>query len=66
MILGVLALVYQGFTMLMPTNVVDLGVFNVAILEDRYIPLPPIVGIALLIAGIAMLMSVPAERVVRD
>src|SRR5262245_16448565 len=56
-ILGVLALVYQGFSMVIPTEVVDLPFFKIAVFEDRYIPLPPIVGIVLLVAGVAMIAA---------
>jgi hypothetical protein len=58
-VLGALALVFQGFSMVIPHDVVDLGVFNLRVYEDRYVPLPPVVGIALLVAGVGMIAAVP-------
>ncbi|MDD5264424.1 MAG: DUF3185 domain-containing protein [Candidatus Bipolaricaulis sp.] len=54
-VFGVVALIYQGVTFLVP-NTTDLGLFTVTVSEQRTIPLPPIVGGISLAAGIALVL----------
>lgn len=55
-ILGVLALAYQGFSYTVPKKAVDLGPIQVTKEEHHTIPLPPILGAIALIGGIAVLV----------
>jgi len=56
-IIGVVALTYQGITYTTQKKVVDLGPIQATKEEHHTIPLPPIVGIVCLIGGIAVLMT---------
>jgi hypothetical protein len=55
-VLGVIALVYQGVTLLVPSTT-DLGLSSIAVSEEHSIPLPPIVGGIALLAGILLVQS---------
>jgi hypothetical protein len=54
-IFGVIALVYQGITFVVPRDRVDLGIFKITVSETRSIPLPPIVGGLALVGGIVLI-----------
>ena len=56
-VLGVLALAYQGFSYNVPKKAVDLGPIQVTKEERHTIPLPPILGALALIGGIAVLVT---------
>lgn len=56
-VLGILALAYQGFSYTVPKKAVDLGPIQVTKEERHTIPLPPILGALALIGGIAMLVT---------
>jgi uncharacterized membrane protein HdeD (DUF308 family) len=56
LILGIIALAYQGFTYTVPKKAVDLGPIQVARQERHTVPLPPILGALALIGGIAVLV----------
>jgi uncharacterized membrane protein YidH (DUF202 family) len=56
-ILGVLALVYQGIRYTTQEKLVDIGSLHVTTTERKTIPLPPIVGGVALIAGIALVLA---------
>jgi hypothetical protein len=60
-ILGVLALAYQGITYTTREKVIDLGPFTASVDKDRRMPLPPIVG-ALALAGGVVLVVVGARK----
>ena len=60
-VLGVLALAYQGFTYTTREKVVDLGPLKITADKEKSIPLPPIVG-ALALAGGIVLVFVGARR----
>ena len=57
MILGVLALAYQGITYTTHKKVLDIGSIQATETEHKTIPLPPIVGGIALIGGIVLLVS---------
>src|SRR5262249_27648240 len=59
-IAGVILLIYGGLTLIIPSNVLDLGDVSITIREDLKIPLPPVVGAMFLIVGIVLVLSVPA------
>ena len=56
LVLGVLALAYQGFSYTVPKKAVDLGPIQVTRQERHTVPLPPILGALALICGIAVLV----------
>jgi hypothetical protein len=56
-ILGVLALAYQGITYTTHKKVLDIGSIQATETEHKTIPLPPIVGGIALIGGIVLLVS---------
>ena len=56
LILGVLALAYQGFSYTVPKKAVDLGPIQVTRQERHTVPLPPILGALALIGGVAVLV----------
>ena len=55
-VLGVLALVYQGIQYTTREKLLDIGSFKVTADKKRTIPLPPIVGGVALVAGIVMIV----------
>lgn len=54
---GVIALAYQGYTYTTREKVVDLGPIEVHANRERTVPVPPIVGGALLIGGVVLLVA---------
>ncbi len=55
-VLGVLALVYQGFNYTHQERVLDVGPIHATTDTEEHIPLPPIVGGLALAAGAALLV----------
>lgn len=55
-IIGIVALAYQGFTYTTTEKAVDLGPIQINTEREHTIPLPPIVGGIALIGGIALLV----------
>jgi hypothetical protein len=55
--LGIVAFAYQGIRYTTRENVVDLGPLKVTTEKSRTVPLPPIVGAAALVGGIALLVA---------
>ena len=60
-VLGVLALAYQGITYTTREKVIDLGPLKASVDKEKSIPLPPIVG-ALAIVGGVVLVIVGARK----
>ena len=60
-VFGVVALVYQGVTFLVP-NTTDFGLFSITVSERHSIPLPPIVGGISLLAGILFVFNNSRRR----
>jgi drug/metabolite transporter (DMT)-like permease len=57
LVLGVLALVYQGFTYTTQKKVLDVGPIQATKQEHHTVPLPPILGALALIGGVVILVS---------
>jgi uncharacterized membrane protein HdeD (DUF308 family) len=55
-VLGIVALAYQGITYTTSEKVVDLGPLKVEAQKERTIPLPPLVGAALVVGGVILLV----------
>ena len=60
-VLGVLALVYQGFSYTRQENVLDIGPIHATADTREHVPLPPIVGGLALAAG-AVLLAIGAKQ----
>jgi uncharacterized membrane protein len=56
-VLGVIALAYQGITYTTHKKVLDIGPIQATKEEHNTIPLPPIVGGVALIGGVALLFA---------
>jgi len=56
-VLGVLALAYQGIRYTTREKLIDIGPLKVTASERKTIPLPPIVGGMALAAGIALILQ---------
>jgi len=56
-ILGVLALTYQGIRYTTREKLIDIGPLKVTATEKKTIPLPPIVGGVAIVAGIALILA---------
>jgi uncharacterized membrane protein len=56
-VLGVIALAYQGITYTTQKKVLDIGPIQATKTEHNTIPLPPIVGGVALIGGITLLVA---------
>jgi uncharacterized membrane protein HdeD (DUF308 family) len=62
LIVGVLALAYQGFSYTVPKKEIDLGPLQVTKEERHTVPLPPILGALALIGGIVVLVMDRREK----
>jgi uncharacterized membrane protein HdeD (DUF308 family) len=54
-VLGILALVYQGVTYTTHEKVVDIGPIEATKKEHKTIPLPPVLGVIALIGGVVLI-----------
>ena len=55
-IVGVLALAYQGITYTTRETVIDLGPLKASVDKKQSIPLPPIVGVVALAGGVVLVI----------
>lgn len=55
-IVGIIALAYQGITYTSDKHVVDLGPLKIEAKERKTIPLPPLVGGVAVIVGLALVV----------
>ena len=56
-VLGVLALAYQGFTYTRREKVIDAGPIQISADKEKTVPIPPIVGGVALVAGAFLLFT---------
>lgn len=56
-VLGIIALAYQGFSYTVPKKEVDLGPIQVTKQEKHTVPLPPILGALALLGGVAVVIT---------
>ena len=56
-VLGVAALMYQGFTYTSRETVIDIGPIKATADRQKTVPLPPILGIAAVAGGIALMFA---------
>ena len=62
-VLGAVALTFQGFTFFTHDRLVEAGPFHIDIQKPHTIILHPIVGVVALVAGVALLLSGRQSRV---
>lgn len=55
-VLGVLALAYQGITYTTREKVIDLGPLQASVDKKKSIPLPPIIGAVALAGGVVLVI----------
>jgi hypothetical protein len=60
-VLGIIALAYQGITYTTRENVIDLGPLKASVEKEKTIPLPPVLGGLAVVAGV-FLVWVGARR----
>jgi hypothetical protein len=56
-VLGVLALAYQGITYTQQKKIIDLGPIQASTKTEKHIPLPPILGVIAITGGVFLLVS---------
>ena len=62
-VLGVVALVYQGITYTTRETVIDIGPLHATADREKTLPLPPILGVAAIAGGVALLVVGSRKRV---
>jgi hypothetical protein len=55
-VLGVVALVYQGITYTSKEKIIDVGPFKAEVKREKTIPLSPVLGVVAVAGGIALLL----------
>jgi hypothetical protein len=61
-VLGLVALVYQGITYSSRETVLDIGPIHATANREKTLPLPPLVGIAAVAGGVALLIAGVRKR----
>lgn len=56
-VLGALALAYQGITYTQQKKIIDLGPIQATTKTEKHIPLPPVLGLAAIGGGVALLFK---------
>jgi uncharacterized membrane protein len=56
-VIGIITLVYQGFTYTTQKKVLDVGPIQATKTEHHTVPLPPIIGGILLIGGVVLVVT---------
>jgi hypothetical protein len=56
-VLGIAALAYQGITYRTRETVLDIGPLHATAERERTFPLPPVIGGAAVLAGVALLVT---------
>jgi hypothetical protein len=62
-VLGLAALAYQGITYTSRETVIDIGPIHATADREKTLPLPPLVGIAAVAGGVALLVAGMRTRV---
>jgi hypothetical protein len=61
-VLGLIALVYQGITYTSRETVVNIGPLHATADREKTLPLPPVLGIAAVAGGVALLITGTRKR----
>ncbi len=56
-VLGLVALVYQGITYTSRETIIDIGPVHATADRQRTMPLPPLVGVVLVVGGVALVAA---------
>ncbi len=56
-VLGIIALAYQGFTYTKREKAVDMGPIQISVDKEKTVPIPPILGGLALAAGVVLLIT---------
>ena len=56
-VLGLVALVYQGITYTSHETVIDIGPLHATADRQKTVPLPPVLGVVAVAAGVVLLLS---------
>lgn len=57
MVLGVIALAYQGITYTTHKKIVDVGPIHATAEQHKTIPLPPVLGVIALVGGVVLVVA---------
>ncbi len=57
LVLGVVALVYQGITYTSRETVIDIGPLHATADRQKTLPLPPVLGIVAVVGGVVLLIA---------
>jgi hypothetical protein len=60
--LGVAVLIYEGFTYTTRETVIDIGPIHATAEREKTFPLPPVLGIAAIAGGVALMMAGARNR----
>jgi hypothetical protein len=60
-IFGVVLLLIGGLTLIIPSDVINLGSFSIVIHDNVVIPMPPILGLACTLLGIVLIAIAPVR-----
>ncbi len=61
-VLGILALAYQGITYTTRDKVIDAGPLQASVQKEKTIPLPPVIGGAAIVAGVVIRVVASRRR----
>ena len=61
-VLGLVALVYQGITYTRRETVIDIGPLHATADRQKTLPIPPVLGIAAVAGGVALLIAGARKR----
>ena len=61
-VLGVVALVYQGITYTSRETVIDIGPLHATADQQKTLPLPPLLGVVAVAGGVALLFAGARRR----
>ena len=62
LVLGLVALAYQGFSYRSRETVLDIGPIHATAETEKTVPIPPIAGGAAVVAGVALLIAGSRKR----
>jgi hypothetical protein len=61
-VLGLVALAYQGINYTTRETIIDIGPLHATADHDKTLPLPPVVGLAAVAGGVALLIAGARQR----
>ncbi|MES2638557.1 MAG: DUF3185 domain-containing protein [Myxococcota bacterium] len=55
-VLGILGLIYGGFSFVYPDKVVDAGPLQISVDKKKSVPISPLIGIVALVGGVGLVV----------